>query len=282
MAGPAALDPRSAPTPRTGRNDALQQLERGGGGVEAVKKRGGETRVHLLDLRHDGMRSGSSQILGFLSPEGTLVQDRAVPEDDLTRLGWRYAERAARWERRWTLRSDLDRSDLRRTVEATVALLAALREEDATAYRLIYRPPGEEDAGFAQIGCLLAFASVVVGDILGIGVTLVGKQPLPLIEMSIFAAIVGLIVGFVVVGTVLPRLLAMTPRLRARAAEADMGLMLVVPGLLVLSTWLLAPRFGRLDGDQLLLLSAVLFFAVVIGGFAIPLVILISRRRPTG
>ena len=70
-------------------------------------------------------------------------------------------------KRTWVLRSDLDRSELRRTVEQSIAVLARLHGAGPTAYRLIYRPAGQEDAGYAQGGCVFSVPSILIGTLIG-------------------------------------------------------------------------------------------------------------------
>lgn len=256
-----------------GRRDAFRQLERDGGAVRAFKEGTGS----LFELRHVGVREGHAEIRGHIDAEGVLFEDRPVPVDELTRLGWRYHKRDG-WERRWVLRSDLDRTDLESAAHATVAILAALHDQDTGSYAFVYRPPGEEDAGYAQVGCLFAAVSAFVGDILGLIVTAVRNEPVPLIEMSVFAGSVGFLAGFLAFGIAFPRLLAIIGAFRGRAADTTTWLMVVVPGLIVLSIWLLAPRFGPLNGDQLLGVAAALFVAVLVWGF-IPLIAVLVRRQ---
>lgn len=249
-----------------GRGDPFLKIEQRGGIVRAFRAGKGS----LFELRHVGVRKGSAEILGHIPPEGVLFEDRPVPIDELKSLGWRYVEPGG-WERRWVLRSDLDRTDLRRAVEATVVLLAALHDEDAGSYVLQYRPPGEEDAGSAEIGCLFAAVSAFVGDIVGLIVTVVRNEPFPLIEMIVFAGTIGFLAGFVGFGTAFPRLLSISPAFRGREEAITTDLELVVPGVVVLLIWLLAPSFGPLDGGLLLAIAGAVLFAVIVWGF-IPLV----------
>jgi hypothetical protein len=257
-----------------GRQDPFHQLERGGGAVLAFKEGAGS----LFELRHVGVREGNAEILGHMYPEGVLFEDRPVPVDELTRLGWRYLEPRG-WERRWALRSDLDRTEMRRVVHATVALLAALHDQDARAYDLLYRPSGEEDAGSGQLGCFFAAVSSFVGDVLGLIVTAVRNEPIPLLAMSFFAGTVGFVAGFLAFGIAFPRLLAISTAFRGRAADITTGLMLVIPGVIVLSVWLLAPRFGPLNGDQLLAFTGALIVAVFVSGFIPFIAVLVRGQR---
>jgi hypothetical protein len=262
-----------------GRRDPFRRLERGGGAVGAFKEGTGS----LFELRHVGMREGYAEILGHIWPEGIIFEDRPVPEDELTRLGWRWVEPAAGWERRWVLRSDLDRTDLRRSVHATLALLAPLHDQDVGSYTLMYRPPGDEDAGLAQVGCFFAAVSTVVGDVAGFILTALRNQHVPLLEMFLFAGTVGFLAGYPAFGTLFPRLLALKGAYRGRAAHTTTGLMAVVPGVIVAVVWLLAPLFGPVDGDLLLLIAGALIVAPLVVGFiAVAIVLLRPGPRARG
>ena len=88
-------------------------------------------------------------------------------------------------------------------------------------------------------------------------------EALPLIEAAIFAAVVGISLGLVF-GILAPSLLALVPATRAGAAETAVRLTLLIPGLIAFATWLLLPVIGLQDGDQLLVISVVIFLAVAI------------------
>lgn len=224
------------------------------------------------------MRDGNAEILGRLHPEGVIFEDRPVPMDDLRRLGWKYSQRRG-WEQRWVLNSDLDRTDLRRVFDATAELLTALHNEDPGAYVAKYRPAGEEDAGDAQIGCLFAVASCVVGDVLGIVVTVLRHEPIPVVGMSVFAGTMGLLLGFVGFGSLAPRLLALSARLRGRAAEISTTLLLVIPGVVTLLIWLVAPAVGPLSDEQLLIVPGALIIGTFVLTFIFVPVLLFREAR---
>ncbi len=215
-----------------------------------------------------GVRDRNAEILGHLWPESFVIGDRPVPADDLTRLGWRSTRDG--WERRWILHSDLDRTDMKKTVEATIAFLAGLNDEEPRVYPLVYRPPGEESAGLAQVGCALAVLSTLAGNILGVVVTVIQGEPAPVVHIGLLATTIGLIGGFLAFGTLFPRVLALSGAFRGRAAEIGMALMLVVPGVMVLVTWLVALALEPLDGEVFVNLAALLLVAAFVVGYLIP------------
>ena len=156
-------------------------------------------------------------------------------------------------------------------------MLARLHGAEPTAYRLVYRPPGQEDAGYAQGGCVFSVPSVLIGTLIGGLVTVARGEELPLIEAAIFAAVVGFSLGFVVFGDLAPRVLALVPATRAGAANTTMLLQLLMPGLITFATWLLLPVIGLRDGDQLLGISVVIFVAIAI--LPMPFIFLAIWRR---
>jgi len=271
------MDGNPTPHPKRPAPDPIAKLEKSGGAVWALRRGQGS----LFELKY-ARRHGADVVI-----EGTIHAEALVPEgavdaadaerlfavavDDLRLVGWK-PDSSGIIKRTWILRSDLDRSELRRTVEQSIALLAPLHAAEPTAYRLVYRPSGEEDAGYAQVGCILAVPSVLIGDLIG-GLLTVGRdEALPLIEGAIFVAVVGFSLGFVVFGTLAPRVLALLPATRARAAETAMSLQVVIPGLVSCATWLLLPVIGLRDGDQLLEISVGIVVAAVV--LPVPLMVL--------
>jgi hypothetical protein len=249
--------------------DPIAKLEKGGGAVWAHRRGQGP----LFELKY-ARRYGADAVLEgtihaeALFPDGAVdaadavrLSDLAI--DDLRLFGWK-PDSSGIIKRTWVLRSDLDRSELRRTVEQSIAVLARLHGAEPTAYRLIYRPPGQEDAGYAQGGCVFSVPSVLIGTLLGGLVTVARGEVLPLIETAIFAAVVGFSLGFLVFGELAPRVLALVPAARAEAANTTMSLQLLVPGLISFATWFLLPVVGLRDGNQLFAISVVIAVAVVV------------------
>ena len=85
------------------------------------------------------------------------LSDLAV--DDLRLFGWK-PNSSGIIKCTWVLRSDLDRSEVARTVDQSIAVLARLHGAEPTAYRLVYRSPGEEGR---EQGCLFAVPSILIG-----------------------------------------------------------------------------------------------------------------------
>ena len=243
-----------------GRRDPLRRLERGGGAVWAWK---GNAPYHRLELRYAGDEAGHPKIIAEILSEA-FTGDRPIPVDELNRLGWKG--RGYGRKREWVLRSDLDREDLKRTVDAT---FEALDPDAAASYRLQYRPPGEEDKGYAEFGCLFALPSAIVGDVLGFVITFIRNEPTasPL-TIAIFSFSLGFIGGFLGFGPLLPRIVGLVPSWRARASEMSLPLLLPVPGLIALAVWLLAPAFPKVDPGLLLIASVVLLVGI---GFLLPM-----------
>ena len=263
------MDGNPTPHPKRRAADPIAKLEKSGGAVWACRP----GRGRLLELKY-ARRQGANAVLEgtihteSLFPDGAVdaadakrLSDLAV--DDLRLIGWK-PDASGIIKRTWVLRSDLDRSELRRTVDQSIALLARLHGAEPTAYRLVYRPPGEEDAGYAQVGCVFAVPSALIGTLIGGLVTVARGDALPLIEAAIFAAVVGFSLGFLVFGELAPRVLALVPATRAGAANTTMVLQLLIPGLISFATWLLLPVVGLQDGDQLLGISVVIAVAVVV------------------
>ena len=263
------MDGNPTPHPKRRAADPIAQVEKRGGAVWAHRRGQGP----LLEVKYARRQGGDAVLEGTihteaLFPDGAVdaadavrLSDLAV--DDLRLFGWK-PNSSGIIKRTWVLRSDLDRSEVRRTVEQSIAVLARLHGAEPTAYRLIYRPPGQEDAGYAQGGCVFSVPSVLIGTLIGGLLTVARGEALPLIETAIFAAVVGFSLGFLVFGELAPRVLALVPATRAGAAETTMVLQLLVPGLISFATWLLLPVVGLRDGNQLFGISVVIAVAVVV------------------
>lgn len=262
------MDGNDTSHPKRRAADPLAKLEKGGGAIWAHSSLGRQ-----LELKYARRQGADAVLEGTIHPEA-LVPDGAVDAadavrlsdlavDDLRLIGWK-PDSSGILKRTWVLRSDLDRSEVARTVDQSIAVLARLHGAEPTPYRLIYRPPGQEDAGYAQGGCVFSVPSVLIGTLIGGLLTVAMGEALPLIETAIFAAVVGFSLGFLVFGELAPRVLALVPATRAGAANTTMLLQLLVPGLISFATWLVLPVIGLRDGDQLLGISIVIFVAVAI------------------
>jgi hypothetical protein len=247
------MDGSPIPHLKRSASDPIAKLERGGGAVWA--RRPGQEPLFTLSY---APRHGADVVI-----VGTMDRIFALPLADLRLIGWK-PDASGFIRQTWILRSDLDRSELRRTVEQTIALLAPMNGAEPSAYRLDYRPPGQEDPGDTEIGCLLAIPSILIGDLIGGLMTVARGEALPLIEAAIFAAVVGASLGYLALGTLVPRVLALVPATRTAAAETVMSLQLLIQGLVAAATWLLLPVIGLRDGDQLLLISAGIGVAVFV------------------
>ena len=258
------MDGNRTSHPKRRAADPIAKLEKGGGTVWAQRRGQGPD----LQLKYARRQGANAVVEGTIHAEA-LVADGAVDAadamrlmdlavDDLNLFGWK-ADSAGIIKRTWVLRSDLDRSEVARTVDQSIAVLARLHEAEPTAYRLVYRSPGD----MAGEGCLIAVPSILIGDLIGGLVTVARGEELPLIEAAIFAAVVGMSLGFVFM-ILAPPLLTLVPATRAGATETAMWLYLLIPGLITFATWLLLPVIGLQDGDQLLVISVVIFVAVAI------------------
>jgi hypothetical protein len=262
------MDGNHTSHPKRRAADPLAKLEKGGGAVWVHSGQGRQ-----LELKYARRQGADAVLEGTIYPEA-LVPERAVDAaeavrlsdlavDDLRLIGWK-PDSSGIIKRTWVLRSDLDRSEVRRTVEQSIAVLARLHGAEPTPYRTVYRPPGQEDAGYAQVGCVFSVPSVLIGTLIGGLVTVARGEALPLIETAIFAAVVGFSLGFLAFGELAPRVLALVPATRAEAANTTMSLQLLIPGLISFATWLLLPVVGLRDGNQLFGISVVIAVAVVV------------------
>ena len=202
------------------------------------------------------------------------LSDLAV--DDLRLFGWK-PDSSGIIKCTWVLRSDLDRSEVATTVDQSIAVLARLHGAEPTAYRLVYRSPGDEVAEASQAGCFFAAMSALVGTFIGGRLMVARGEELPPTEAAIFAAVVGFSLGFLVFGIFAPRVLALVPAARAGAGDtAGLLTFLLTPGLVAFATWLLLPVIGLRDGDQLLGISVVIVVAITI----LPLLMLLAMWLP--
>ena len=81
-------------------------------------------------------------------------------------------------------------------MDQSIAVLARLHGAEPTAYRLVYRSPGDEVAEASQAGCFFAAMSALVGTFIGGRLMVARGEELPPTEAAIFAAVVGFSLGF--------------------------------------------------------------------------------------
>jgi hypothetical protein len=211
-------------------DDPLLALIDRGGVVWAFRYRYGT----VLTLSHVVTHQGATAIDGFVANG-----DSGLDRDELMSLGWRPT--AGGLKRSWVLYPDLNLSALRRDVDQAIGILAARRGQPPSAYPLVYRAPGQSDAGFGQVGCLLALLSAVAGDILGTAAILFVEPGRASVLGPLLAVITG---GFIVplaTGDVVPELVGRIARLRSNAENVGYLWMLIAPGVVAAVTvWLVA------------------------------------------
>jgi hypothetical protein len=160
------MDGNHTSHPKRRAADLIAKLEKGGGGLGPQARPGPH-----LELKY-ARRQGADAVLEGTIHAEALVADGAVDAaeamrlmdlavDDLRLFGWQ-PDSSGIIKCTWVLRSDLDRSEVARTVDQSIAVLARLDGAEPTAYRLVYRPPGEEDPGDAQAGCAFSAVSVIM------------------------------------------------------------------------------------------------------------------------
>ena len=128
------------------------------------------------------------------------------------------------------LRADADRTALARDMEAVRdAANASLADGVADRYVLVHRDQLQADGGYAQVGCVLAVGSILVGVIVGeIAVWLTAGRLVG--WPAVGAAVVGFVAGFIAVDP-LGALLVRVPPLRDRIETIAYAWMTIVPGI---------------------------------------------------
>ena len=130
------------PDPKRSAADPLAKLEKGGGAVWAHSGQGPQ-----LELKYSRRQGADAVLEGTIHPEA-LVPGGAVDAahavrlsnlaiDDLRLIGWK-PDSSGILKRTWVLRSDLDRSEVRRTVDQSIAVQARLHRAEPTPYRLVW------------------------------------------------------------------------------------------------------------------------------------------------
>jgi hypothetical protein len=188
---------------------------RGLSGEEAVarlERRGGQVWV---------FRQGYGSAYSFLSTRADGVLAVAVRREGGA-VGRRPKDRE--------VRTDADRTALARDMEAVRdAANAPLAEGVAHRYVLTHRDQLQADGGYAQVGCVLAIGSVLVGLIVGeIAVwltteTLAGWP-------AVWAVVVGFVIGFFGIEPI-AAVLVLFPPLRDRIEVIAYSWMGIVPGV---------------------------------------------------
>jgi hypothetical protein len=142
-------------------------------------------------------------------------------------------------EGRWVLRTDLDRRSLAGAMEATRDRLNASAGGE---YALVHRDLIQSDAGFGQVGCLMAVASVIVGLVIGlVVVSVLGGAPT--LVGSGAGVIIGFLVGLYTADSV-ASVAVLVPALRDRIVNFAYAWMLIVPGVVTVLTMVVASRLG--------------------------------------
>ncbi len=141
--------------------------------------------------------------------------------------------------RRWVLRTDLDREALAHDMEAATTRASASAGGN---YTLLHRDVLDADAGYAQVGCLLALVSVVVGLIVGLIVAWIATGEITLVA-PIAGVVIGFVVGFLGVEPV-ASVAVLVPYLRDRVVNLAYAWFLVVPAVITTITIVVASLIG--------------------------------------
>ncbi len=162
--------------------EAVERLERRGGQVLVFRMQYGLIAEYSCVGREDGFA-----VIESVEHSGT--PDRSDPPRPV-RKG------------RVILRSDADRSglasDMERVLDASNATLNPGVEHD---FRLRHRDTLDTDGGYAQVGCFLAFFSVVVGTIAGLILTWIAIGSIEA-GATVYSMIAGFVFGFFVLDPV--------------------------------------------------------------------------------
>jgi hypothetical protein len=188
--------------------EAVARLERRGGQVW-VFRRGEGAQAEFDCIDREG---GHAVVVGKSRPN--------APE--------RYGPR------RFVLGSDEDRTRLARDMELALDRANAGLERVEYRYELVHRDILDADAGYGQVGCVVAVVSIVVGLIVGgIAAWAVtgGVEGSPLV----IASIVGFVVGFLGIEPV-SSVAVNHPALRDRITDLAIAWFIIVPGVVTALT----------------------------------------------
>ena len=185
-------------------SSAVERLERRGGEVWVFRTGyGAEVKFECIDREE-----GHAVVVGRSTPQAA---ERYGP-------------------RRIVLATQRDRDRLARDMDHALASANAGLERVEHRYQLEHRDAFDTDAGYAQVGCVVALLSAVVGVGLGLlgGWLTTGALALP---GAIVGSIVGFVVGFMGVGPVLSIAID-RPAFRDRITDIAMIWFIVVPAVL--------------------------------------------------
>jgi hypothetical protein len=136
--------------------------------------------------------------------------------------------------RRFLLHTQEDRQTLAGEMDRLQEVANADLERVEYRYELVHRDILDSDAGYAQVGCIVAVLSIVVGLVVGLlgGWALSGGINGTAL---VIASIVGFVVGFLGVEPV-SSIAVNYPRLRDHITDLAIGWSIVVPGVITALT----------------------------------------------
>ncbi|MEP6639747.1 MAG: hypothetical protein ABJC39_10400 [Chloroflexota bacterium] len=170
-----------------------------------------------------------------------------LDSEALAARGWQMSRRGL--EREWPVRSAVDRSAVLRDVDDAIDILSDRRGLTRANVPLVHVAPLSSDAGFFQVGCVVALLSAVVGDVVGTAALLVLHPEWLFREGDAIATIVGglvtgwlvalvvaIIASLIVVGVGLMSLIERMPRLSRSSGDIFLVLMIFVPAVIAAIT----------------------------------------------
>jgi hypothetical protein len=119
-----------------------------------------------------------------------------------------------------------------------------------------------------QAGCFAALFSSLIGTAIGAAWTLISGDEPPILELGVFALLVGYLGGFAAIGLVLGRLERLVPGFRSRSPGLLFNSSIIAPGLLSLLVFVLTPGMTGAKSEDLWRWSAFIVGAVVVVGLA--------------
>lgn len=172
--------------------------------------------------------------------------------DALVAQGWQLSDQGL--EREWPIRSATDRLAILRDVDQAIDLLAARRGLTRASFPLRHVSPLSSDAGYSQVGCVLALVSALIGDLLGTAALVVfhsewlfregdpiGEIVGGLVTGWVVALIIAVVGGLFVIGVGLMSVIERIPRLARESPGIYIVLMMIAPAAIAaISLWWLA------------------------------------------